>query len=175
MARMMDRALFGAKTGKSFEKWVAFLDQRGGRNLDHKTLARLVEETGEASAWWAQGIVVAYEQEIGRRQPGEVKDGFRVAVTRKLDAAPETVMARLMAEIAALPDFAGIAPAAPPRESATDKRLFFRQKLAEGQLEIAVARLGPDRAEASITQSGLADAAGVERVRAFWKAIVARL
>lgn len=66
-------------SGISWDEWIQFLEPH--RQLDHSAMAAVVLERilGEGASkspeWWAQGVTVAYEQHIGRRQVGQRCDG----------------------------------------------------------------------------------------------------
>ena len=65
-------------SGIGWPEWVAYLEPH--KNLNHAAMAKLVlEKINQAGAskspeWWAQGVTIAYEQHIGRRQPGQTCD-----------------------------------------------------------------------------------------------------
>ncbi|MBU5900220.1 hypothetical protein JVW24_24175, partial [Vibrio cholerae O1] len=74
---------------------------------------------------WVQGAVVAYEQEIGRRVPGQRADGtFDVAVSRTVTGERGDVIDR----VASLVDgeLGGVALDGDPRVSTTPKRSYWR-------------------------------------------------
>lgn len=64
-----------AGTGVPLDEWTRWLDEAGGRELDHAAIARMLPRRGEISEWWAQGVTVAYEQIIGRRVVGQSCEG----------------------------------------------------------------------------------------------------
>lgn len=77
-------------SGIAWKQWVDFLEPL--KALDHTDMAKLVYEeimrAGKAKSpeWWAQGVTVAYEQYMGRRQPGQTCDGnFSVTVTKTVE------------------------------------------------------------------------------------------
>src|SRR5690606_39188985 len=93
MTKPIATAAFAEKTGKSWQGWLDFLDGIGARDLSHTEIARAIVETGEASGWWAQGITVAYEQHIGRRQPGQRPNGgYEVSVSKTVSGSPEEAL-----------------------------------------------------------------------------------
>lgn len=62
-------------TGTALGTWVQRIDEAGGRDLDHTTIARRLPERWGITEWWAQGVTVAYEQVIGRRVVGQSCEG----------------------------------------------------------------------------------------------------
>ena len=72
-------------TARSWQDWLAFLEEIGADRLSHKEIAERVAATGDASGWWSQSIAVAYEQRIGRRRPGQRSDGtYQASASRTI-------------------------------------------------------------------------------------------
>ena len=79
-------------TNKTWGEWLKFMDSIDAKNLNHHEIAtKVLEELMgkiDNPGWWAQSVTVAYEQQIGRRIPGQRPDGtFQTSVskTTKLD------------------------------------------------------------------------------------------
>lgn len=87
-AGMTDEAISRA-TGLSWPEWVAALDARGGRDLDHAAIARIIAADWPAlSLWWGQGVTVGYERAIGRRVAGQLSSGDYAASKSKTFPVP---------------------------------------------------------------------------------------
>ncbi len=72
-------------TGRGWDAWLAELDDRGGREMDHKELVSSLADAGVESGWWQQKIAVGYEKERGMREKGETADsGYQVGVQRTI-------------------------------------------------------------------------------------------
>lgn len=56
-------------TGRDYAEWFAVLDARGAPGRDYRSIGDLLVDQG-VSAWWAQKLIVEYEQERGLRKPG---------------------------------------------------------------------------------------------------------
>ena len=75
-------------TGRPREEWFALLDGRGAAARGyHDSASWLVDEHG-LSRWWAQKLVVEYEQARGVRAPGVRRDGSFEVTASKTVAAP---------------------------------------------------------------------------------------
>ena len=75
-------------TGRSRAEWFSLLDARGAaRRGYHDSAGWLVEEHG-LSRWWAQKLVVEYEQARGVRARGVRRDGTFEVTASKTVAAP---------------------------------------------------------------------------------------
>ncbi|MGY5764059.1 hypothetical protein ACXET9_02510 [Brachybacterium sp. DNPG3] len=79
-------------TGVGLDDWARRLDALGARDLAHAAIAREIIERWELSGWWAQGVTVAYEQLIGRREIGQSSDGaFAASASRTVAGDPDAV------------------------------------------------------------------------------------
>ena len=59
-----------ASTGRDYAEWFAALDAWGARGRPYQEIAAWLTGDQEVSAWWAQKLIVEYEQDRGIRQPG---------------------------------------------------------------------------------------------------------
>lgn len=170
------------------EPWAATrarLEAAGGASVSHKELADalypqfdgLVEKHG----WWVRGAVVAYEQEIGRRVPGQRADGtFDVAVSRTLTGDRDDVITRF-AFLIDNGSLGGVPIKGEPRTSRTNKRSFWRANLEDGIKFEAAA--GPKSASPNaddktllvLTVSKLPSTEALEDWRAHLKGLIAQL
>lgn len=106
------------------------LEKAGGKDASHKQLADALYPQFDGvvanHGWWVQGAVVAYEQEIGRRVPGQRADGtFDVAVSRTVPGERGEVIDRFAALIDG--SLGGVDLDGQPRLSTTPKRSFWRR------------------------------------------------
>lgn len=164
-------------TARSWDEWLAFLTEIGAETMPHPEIARRVQETGDANAWWAQTITVAYEQHIGRRKPGQRADGnFEISATRTIDGEREVVFDKLLARLEGVSSLGGIPLAAPARTSITPKRSYWRCDLEDGTaVAIALEQKTPDKVLIAATHRKLGSEEDAARRRAFWKAELEKL
>jgi uncharacterized protein YndB with AHSA1/START domain len=80
-------------TGRTWNEWKIWLDDRGAADLSHKEIvALLADGPAVASAWWQQSVTNGYEKLIGRRALGETQDAaFQIGLQKTLDAPAEEV------------------------------------------------------------------------------------
>ena len=73
-------------TGRDWDAWLAFLDDLGAQEMDHKEIVALIAGPGElASGWWQQSVAVGYEQARGLRVVGQTSaGGFQIGVQMTL-------------------------------------------------------------------------------------------
>jgi hypothetical protein len=131
MTRAIDIASLERRTGKAWRHWLAHLEKIV--HLPHSEIARRLREECGVSGWWAQSIAVAYEQQIGRRVPGQQCDGgFQVSVSKTFLGSMDTVLARWQAAMEGGGQFAAIFITRGPEVSRTDKWRYWRCALADG-------------------------------------------
>ena len=153
--------------GEPWSTIRARLEAAGGASASHKELAEALgpqfDGIVDRHEWWVQGAVVAYEQEIGRRVPGQRADGtFDVAVSRTLTGDRDEVIAGFAELIddrppQGLSPDAGVELTDRPRRSRTQKRSFWRADLEDGTRFEAAAEAkpaGPHRLQAARRRSG---------------------
>ena len=117
-------------TSVAWEEWRRFLDDHGAADLDHGGIAGLASErlgqTIDNPLWWAQSVAVAYEQEIGRRVPGQRSDGtFQLSVSRATSLDMQALIDAWTNFAASDPDVQSWVDAS-PRVSGTEKRITWR-------------------------------------------------
>lgn len=180
MAKAANTAAIERASGMRWAEWSALLTERGGDALSHPELAavaheRLAELGVDSAGWWAQGVAVAFEQEIGRRKPGQRGDGsheFSVSKTfgRDLDHALET-WAGVAASAA---PFRGVSPAAEPTTSASEKWRYWRATLDDGtKLEATIGARANGAAYLALAHTGFADDVELADWKAYWKGLLA--
>lgn len=94
----MDQELTGSKasgalrsqTGRDYGEWFQLLDDWGARGRPYREIADWLTSTHGISEWWAQKLIVEYEQLRGIRQPGVRRDatftgGASKTVTASVD------------------------------------------------------------------------------------------
>ena len=162
-------AAIESATGLPWSQISAALDAAGGADTDHAGLAAaaytLFRGKVDNAGWWAQSAAVAYEQQIGRRLPGQVSDGtFQVSVSKTLPGDPAQVLAAVETLMAGRTGLGGVDFAEEPTTSGTEKWQYWRAKLADGtRVTATIGAKAPtrDRKQAE----GAAGESGREAVR----------
>jgi uncharacterized protein YndB with AHSA1/START domain len=75
-------------TGRTREEWFALLDAWGAAGRPYREIAGWLTGEHELSRWWAQKLVVEYEQARGVRAPGVRRDGTFEITASKTVAVP---------------------------------------------------------------------------------------
>lgn len=87
LAGMSDAAI-KAKTGCTWERWVAALDYTQAYAWSHPEIAKYVHEKFKVPGWWTQTVTVGYERIKGLRAIGQRRDGDYEASRSKTIAVP---------------------------------------------------------------------------------------
>ena len=70
-------------TGRNREEWFALLDEWGAPGRPFGEISDWLRGTHGMTKWWAQKIIVEYEQDRGIREPGVRRDGtFEVGASK---------------------------------------------------------------------------------------------
>ena len=174
---MHDAAVINA-TGKALDAWFAILEERGARSLPHAEIARLLHDDYGVRGWWSQNVTVAYEQSIGRREPGQRADGgYTTSASRTLTGTLDEVLDRWLARLTGADGLDDVPFAAVPVVSGTEKWRYWRVQLADGSKVAANISAKAQRASCTlaIEHDKLAGKPEAEHWKSFWKAYLAGL
>jgi hypothetical protein len=180
----MDDAAVIKATGKTLGEWFAILDGRGAPEIPHKEIARLLHDECGVPGWWSQMVTVEYERRIGRRETGQEQSGeFTTTVSKTLPGTMDEALGRWLAALpagGAEAAFDGVAFAAEPSVSRTEKWRYWRVRLADGAKVTVTIGAKPDGGKAggeaallAVETGKLAGRAEIQRWKAFWKAHLA--
>jgi hypothetical protein len=77
-------------TGRERGEWFALLNKWGARGRPYREIADWLTGKHGISKWWAQKLIVEYEQERGVRDPGVRRNGtFEVSASKTLGVPVE--------------------------------------------------------------------------------------
>src|SRR3989337_2100259 len=79
-------------TGRERDEWFALLDKWGARGREYREIADWLMGKHALSRWWAQKIIVEYEQDRGVRDPGVRRNGTFEVGASKTVAGPIAVL-----------------------------------------------------------------------------------
>lgn len=166
-----DEAIVAA-TGRPWAEWLAVLREAGAEALSHADIARRLHERHGVPGWWAQNLTVRFEQEIGRRVPGQGCSGdFQASASATRDGDLDAVFAAWIAHIGEPAELDGVVLEEPPAASATEKWRYWRARLADGgRVAVHFSRKGTDKVLIGVSHEKLESAEAVERWRSFWRA-----
>lgn len=155
-------------TGRSREEWFELLDARDAARRGYRdSAAWLVDEHG-LSRWWAQKLVVEYEQARGVRPPGVRRDGtFEVTASKTVSAPAERV-------------YDAFADGRRRRAWLTDGNMTLKTSRpgrwarfewdgGSSRVDVSLTAKGVDRCTVAIAHGRLPDAKTAEETKVRWK------
>lgn len=169
-------------TNRGWSEWMAFMESIGARDLNHTEIAQHVvkelegmKPVVENPGWWAQGITVAYEQQSGRRLPGQQADGtFQMSVSKTVDLGMREAMEKWQ-DFAASDREVTKLLGSEPRTSGTEKRLTWRGKATDGSALMFTSEPRPNGKTAVIAQQmKLPTQERNEAAKEFWAEVMER-
>ena len=75
-------------TGRDRDEWFALLDEWGAPGRRYRDIAEWLTSAHGLSRWWAQKLIVEYEQARGLRSPGVRRDATFEVTASKTVAVP---------------------------------------------------------------------------------------
>jgi hypothetical protein len=176
MTKAIDIKAIEKGTGKSWDKWLAFLGSINASELPHKEIAQKVYDHG-AGDWWAQSVTVAYEQHIGRRVPGQTSNGkFQVSVSKTVDGTKEEALEKWLAVVKGQNEFNGVTVAREPASSAGGTFRYWHCGLSDSsRVSVSIYEKAPGKSVVGLGHENLASADDVEPWRAHWKSLLGKI
>ena len=81
-------------TGRDRPEWFSLLDAWAAAGRPYAEIRDWLMGEHGLNSWWAQKIIVEYEESRGVRDPGARRDGmFEVGASKTVDARPKQVLA----------------------------------------------------------------------------------
>jgi hypothetical protein len=155
-------------TGRDRDEWFALLDAWGAAGRHYKEIADWLTGEHGISKWWAQKLIVEYEQARGLRPPGVRPDGTFEVSASKTVAVP---VKRL---------FDSFVNAAERKMWLTERSMSLRTSQphrsarfdwVDGPTRVNVDFMdkGPSKSTVAVAHQRLADADEAEARKAMWK------
>jgi hypothetical protein len=154
-------------TGRGRQEWFGILDQWGADGRPFRDIADWLTGQHGMSFWWAQKLIVEYEQDRGIRPPGVRPDGtFTVGASKTLGATAERIAEAFTDPALRERWLSGMDLTI--RQSQAGKRIRF--DLADGtRLSVQFFAAGDDRITLAVEHEKLPDAGSAERTKAAWR------
>lgn len=161
-------------TGRDRGEWFALLDEWGAAGRAYREIADwLVGEHG-LSSWWAQKLIVEYEQARGLRDAGVRPDGtFAGGASKSVNVAVDGLYEAFVdAELRErwLPGVVMHERTSRPGRSAR-----FDWEDGSTRLNVTFIGSGPTRSQVAVEHDHLPDARVAEERKAFWRERLAAL
>ncbi|HXL56411.1 MAG TPA: hypothetical protein VN958_09150 [Chitinophagaceae bacterium] len=164
-------------TGKTWKEWLSELEKMNAKNLNHKDIVFALVRQYDISDWWAQSITVRFEQETGRRIPGETSEGtYQVTVSSTIEGDAETIFDSWTEKYALHLSFNGVKIAAPPTTSITKKWYYWRVKLENAsRISVNFSQKTETKTLVQVNHDDILSSDEIEQWKAFWKKEIAGL
>jgi hypothetical protein len=155
-------------TGRDRAGWFAVLDAWGAAGRPYREIAAWLTGEHGLSSWWAQKLIVEYEQARGLRAAGVRPDGtFTVGASTTVAVPAERLFAAFVdAEVREL-----WLPGAAMRERTSQPGRSARFDWDDGatRVNVSVAAAGEARSQAAVEHERLPDARAAEETKAYWR------
>lgn len=168
--RMSDEAV-RAKTGKTWDEWLAILDAAGARSLGHKEIVALLSERHGVGPWWRQMVTVTYEQARGMREKHQTASGYTANASRTIGVPVSRLFEAWSDEGFRhrwLPAKMTIRKATP------DKSLRITWEDGSN-VDVGLVSKGESKSQVAVEHAKLPDAEAVTRAKEYWKQALDRL
>ncbi|QIV87404.1 hypothetical protein NMP99_01820 [Glutamicibacter mishrai] len=165
-------------TSVPWPTWSTQLDEAKAGEMTHKEIAELayslMPQAVENPGWWAQSVAVAYEQQIGRRLPGQAQDGtFQGSVSTTVAADLDTALARWEEQVDGMDVFNGQTLAEPARSSGSERWRYWRASFSDGTKAQVDIGLKGDKSSVAINITKAETPDQVSEWKSFWRQILA--
>lgn len=155
-----------SETGRDRSEWFQELDRWGAPGRPYREIVEWLTQQG-VSAWWAQKLIVEYEQGRGLREPGARPDGTFTGGASKTLAAPVDRVYEAFADGDARGRWLADLEL---RERTSRPGRSLRFDAADGsRVNVTVEAKGSDKALVAVEQERLPDAGAGERAKAAWR------
>ena len=155
-------------TGRDRGGWFAVLDAWGAAGRPYQEIAAWLTGEHGLSSWWAQKLIVEYEQARGLRAAGVRPDGtFTVGASKTVAVPAEQLYAAFVdAEVREL-----WLPGAAIRERTSQPGRSARFDWDDGatRVNVSVAAAGGAKSQAAVEHERLPDARAAEEAKAYWR------
>jgi hypothetical protein len=162
----MSDAVLKAKTGCSWDRWVAALDYVKADSWSHREIAQYVHEKFKVPDWWTQTVTVGYERIKGLREIGQRRNGSYEATRSKTIPVPLTKLYRAFSDARVrrkwLPDTKLKVRSATPEK-------YVRISWEDGtSVEVVLTAKGDAKASAAVSHVKLASKEDIALRKAYW-------
>ncbi len=161
-------------TGRDRDEWFALLDAWGAAGRQYREIADWLTGEHDVSRWWAQKLIVEYEQARGLRPPGVRPDGTFAVNASKTVAVP---VKRLFDAFVDPELRERWLPGAVMRERTSQLGRSARFDWEDGSTRVNVDFIDKGRLKSMVglAHEKLADADEAETMKAMWKERLAEL
>ena len=155
-------------TGRDRGEWFAMLDTWGAGGRAYREIADWLTGEHGVSSWWAQKLIVEYEQARGSRDAGVRPDGTFAGGASKTIAAPVQRVFEAVVD-ASLRERWLPGVVLRERTSQSGRSARFDWDDGASRVNVTFAALGDDKSQVAIEHDHLQDARAAAERKAFWR------
>ena len=155
-------------TGRDRGEWFAMLHAWGADGRPYREIAEWLTREHGLSRWWAQKLIVEYEQARGIRPPGVRRDGtFEVGASKTVGVPVE----HLFAAFADDELRARWLPGAVMRETESEPRRLIRFRWGDEATRVVVSFTahGDAKSQVDVQHQRLPDAESAAATKDYWR------
>jgi len=169
MIKPIDIESIENKFGEPWGYWMDYMESIGAKDLSHTEIAKKIDSKINDS-WWAQTITVAYEQQSGRRKPGQRADGtYEASTTKMSDKDPQDLIKKWSSYAANNPELKNKL-ASDPEVSKTPKRHSWKAELKNSNRAfVAFEKMKSGKTQISVMEQRIKTENELEASKKFWK------
>jgi uncharacterized protein YndB with AHSA1/START domain len=162
----MSNETIEAKTGCTWERWVAHLDRWGALDKPHREIVDHVHEKFGVPGWWAQGVTVGYERIRGLRAIGQRRSGSWETTKSKTVAVPvEQLFAAFADERMRERWMPGVSLTVRKATASKSLRITWNDGTS---VEAGFYPKGPEKSMVAVAHTKLKDRARADELKRFW-------
>lgn len=161
-------------TGRERDQWFALLDAWGATGRPFREIAGWLMAEHDLSRWWAQKLIVEYEQARGLRPAGVRPGGtFSVTASKTVGAPVERLFEAFVDAKLRKRWLPGVKMRARTRERGRSAR--FDWKDGGTRVNATFLAKGEAKSQVSVEHTQLPDARSAEKMKEFWRERLPRL
>lgn len=161
-------------TGRSRKEWFAVLDRWGAAGRPYREISGwLIEEHG-LSRWWAQKLIVEYEQDRGLRDPGVRRDGTFEVSASKTVAVPVDRLFEAFVNVRRRKQWLTDAKMS-LKDSEPDRSARFDWTNGSSRVRVDFTDKGPSKSMVVVAHDRLTDAKTAQSTKTMWRERLADL
>ncbi len=155
-------------TGRDRGEWFAMLDDRGAAGRAYREIADWLTGEHGVSSWWAQKLIVEYEQARGLRDAGVRPDGTFAGGASKTVAVPVARLFEAFDDIAVRERWLPGA-AMRVRTSQASRSARFDWDDGASRVNVTFNALAHGKSQVAVEHDHLPDARAAAQRTAFWR------
>jgi hypothetical protein len=161
-------------TGRARHEWFALLDEWGAGGRQYREIADWLTSEHAISSWWAQKLIVEYEEARGLRPRGVRPDGtFEVSASKTVAAPIERAFEAFVEAELRNRWLPGVALR--ERTSQHPRSVRFDWEDGETRLAVTFAASGDNRTQVAVQHERLPDVRSAGEMKAYWRERLAAL